>query len=64
MQQKPVLPVHNLDITVPYQLGSISQYTDLPVYRDSPNANSVDPYQMPQNTAGLGGSDAPSDWRP
>ena len=37
MQLKTVLPVHNLDITEPYRLGSVLQYTDLPVNRDSPS---------------------------
>ena len=37
MQLKTGITVHNLDIAVPYGLGSILQYTDLPVYRDSPN---------------------------
>ena len=34
---KTVLPVHNLDIAELYQLGSVLQYTDLPVNRDSPS---------------------------
>ena len=38
---KNVLLVHNLDTAVPYRLGSILQYTDLPVYHDSPLKNSV-----------------------
>ena len=37
--KKPVLPVHNLDIAVSYRLESELQYTDLPVYCDSPNIN-------------------------